>query len=428
MKKFIYFIIISSFCFLVTSFTPKFLPVFAVKTVVIDAGHGGKDPGCHGSKYKEKDIALAVALKLGKYIEENMKDVKVVYTRKTDVFVELQERAMIANRAKADLFICIHCNSACVHDKVKRKDVCRDEVHGAETYVMGIKNEKGKLDVAKRENSAILLEDDYVKKYQGFDPNSDESYIIMSMFNDTYLNQSLAFASKAQKQYAGKAGRVDKGVKRASLWVLWRTYMPSVLTEIGYLTNAEEEQFLGSNKGQEYVASGLFRAFRDYKDDVEGSVKKYDDDFEKQLPYKRTKEDSLEIENNKKQPKKETIDTTSTVSVHNDIEIENKNKQEANKKEIKDNKETKKEISNETDDIVYKVQLMSSDKKIPLTSEKFKDVSQPGEYTEKGIFKYTGGNFKTKQEAVKLQNELRKKGFKEAFVIAMQGEKRIPLK
>jgi len=427
-KKFIYFIIISSICFLVTSFTPKFLPVFAVKTVVIDAGHGGKDPGCHGSKYKEKDVALAVALKLGKYIEENMKDVKVVYTRKTDVFVELQERAMIANRAKADLFICIHCNSACVHDKVKRKDVCRDEVHGAETYVMGIKNEKGKLDVAKRENSAILLEDDYVKKYEGFDPNSDESYIIMSMFNDTYLNQSLAFASKAQKQYAGKVGRVDKGVKRASLWVLWRTYMPSVLTEIGYLTNAEEEQFLVSNKGQEYVASGLFRAFREYKDDVEGSVKKYDDDFEKQLPYKRTKEDSLEIENNKKQPKKETIDTTSTVSVHNDIEIENKNKQEVNKKEIKDNKETKKEISNETDDIVYKVQLMSSDKKIPLTSEKFKDVIQPGEYTEKGIFKYTGGNFKTKQEAVKLQNELRKKGFKEAFVIAMQGEKRIPLK
>ncbi len=232
LTKTIYFFLISITIFLASSFTPKFKPTFAIKTVVIDAGHGGKDPGCHGSTYKEKDIALAVALKLGKYIEDNMKDVRVVYTRKTDIFVELQERAMIANRAKADLFICVHCNSACVHDKKSKKDICRDQVHGAETYVMGIKNEKGKLDVAKRENASILLEDDYVKKYDGFDPNSDESYIIMSMFNDTYLNQSLDFASKLQKQYATKAGRDDHEVKRASLWVLWRTYMPAVLTSL----------------------------------------------------------------------------------------------------------------------------------------------------------------------------------------------------
>jgi N-acetylmuramoyl-L-alanine amidase len=248
-----------------TSFIPKFTPVFTVKTIVIDAGHGGKDPGCHGAKYKEKDVALAVALKLGKYIEDNMKDVRVVYTRKTDVFIELQERAEIANRAKADLFICIHCNSACYRDKKIRKDICNDDAAGAETYVMGLKNEQGKLDVAKRENSAILLEDNYVKKYEGFDPNSDESYIIMSMFTDTYLDQSLNFASKVQKQYRGKAGRTDKGVKRASLWVLWRTFMPSVLTEIGFLTNPEEEQFLGSSKGQDYIASvysGLFASIR----------------------------------------------------------------------------------------------------------------------------------------------------------------------
>jgi N-acetylmuramoyl-L-alanine amidase len=300
LKKYACFFLILIVGFSNTSFITFVNSAFTVRTVVIDAGHGGKDPGCHGNKYKEKDIALAVALKLGGYIEENMKDVKVVYTRKTDVFVDLQERAEIANRAKADLFICIHCNSACVRDKKTRRDVCNEEAIGAETYVMGIKNEKGKLDVAKRENSAILLEDNYVKKYNGFDPNSDESYIIMSMFTDTYLSQSLNFAQKIQNQYATRVGRTDKGVKRASLWVLWRTYMPSVLTEIGFLTNPEEEQFLGSDRGQDYVASGIFRAFREYKDELEGLLKKYDDPIEVQIPYKITKEDSIEIVKNRK--------------------------------------------------------------------------------------------------------------------------------
>jgi N-acetylmuramoyl-L-alanine amidase len=401
---------------LATSFTPKFKPTFAIKTVVIDAGHGGKDPGCHGSKYKEKDIALAVALKLGKYIEDNMKDVKVIYTRKTDVFVELQERAEIANRAKADLFICIHCNSACVRDKKTRKDVCNDDAHGAETYVMGIKNEKGKLDVAKRENSAILLEDNYVKKYDGFDPNSDESYIIMSMFTDTYLDNSLSFASKVQNQYGGKAGRVDKGVKRASLWVLWRTYMPSVLTEIGFLTNPEEEHFLGSVKGQDYTASSIFKAFRQYKDEIEGTVKKYDDDFEKQEPYKLSKEDSLEIEADKKNKHPEKSDSTAV-----DVIVDKKDD-----KELVDN--SKKDVVESTLPIIYKVQIASSDKKIALDSDKFKGVDKPGEYVDKGVFKYTSGECKTQNEAQKLQNTLRKNGFKDAFVISMQDGKRIPLK
>ena len=402
---------------LATSFSPIFKPTFAIKTVVIDAGHGGKDPGCHGGKYKEKDVALAVALKLGKYIEDNLKDVKVIYTRKTDVFVELQERAEIANRAKADLFICIHCNSACVRDKKAKKDVCNDDVHGAETYVMGIKNEKGKLDVAKRENSAILLEDNYVKKYEGFDPNSDESYIIMSMFNDTYLDNSLNFASKLQTQYTGKAGRLDKGVKRASLWVLWRTYMPSVLTEIGFLTNPEEAQFLGSTKGQEYIASGIFRAFRSYKDEIEGSVKKYDDSFEKQAQYKASKEDSLEIEADKKTIRPTKVDSTSISDKNDKVEIE-----------PNDVKDDKKDVIVSTASVIYKVQIASSDKKIPLDSDKFKGVEKPGEYLDKGIYKYTAGECKAQNDAIKLQNTLRKNGFKDAFVIAIQDGKRIPLK
>ncbi len=434
------------FCFLATSFSSKVKPVFGVKTIVIDAGHGGKDPGCHGNKHKEKDVALAVALKFGKYIEENIKDVKVIYTRTTDVFVELQERAEIANRAKADLFVSIHCNSACVRDKKLRRDVCRDQVHGAETYVMGIKNENGKLNIAKRENSAILLEDNYVTKYEGFDPNSDESYIIMSMFADTYLDQSLNFAAKVQKQYCEKIGREDKGVKRASLWVLWRTYMPSLLTEIGYLTNQEEEHFLGSVKGQEYIASGLFRAFREYKDELEGTTKKYDDTFERQDRYKMCKADSIEIENNQKAQNPIKSDTTKVEALNNKkTEVQEANLVDT-KKNISDTQtytisanphiekvegglknEHIKIIEPKKQTVIYKVQLLSSDKKIPFNSDQLKSVETPGEYMENGVYKYTSGQYVNINDANQLKNQLRKIGFKDAFVIAMQDGKRIPL-
>lgn len=517
MKKYTHISLILLVSFFTSSFLPKTKPVFTVRTVVIDPGHGGKDPGCHGSKYKEKDIALAVSLKLGHYIEENIKDVKVVYTRKTDVFVELQERAEIANRAKADLFICIHCNSACVRDKKLRRDICNEEAHGSETYVMGIKNEKGKLDVAKTENSAILLEDNYVKKYNGFDPNSDESYIIMSMFTDVYLTQSLSFASKIQKQYGTRTGRVDKGVKRASLWVLWRTYMPSVLTEMGFLTNPEEEAFLGSTKGQDYIASGIFRAFREYKDEIEGVVKKYDDELESQVPYKMSKEDSIQRDETKKEknstgaksdavaikpkeikvaetddeeeintkenkeegkkipdaktkevkhtpdtdkkteskPKEtkntgadkiaydkmkakalegmnkqtETHTTPDSNAEKNDKKIAVEKEEKAKEKET-DNvkKETKPVDAESTAPLVYKVQILSSDKKIPFSSPKLKGVEKLGEYVDKGIYKYTSGEFLSPEEASKLQAELKKIGFKDAFVITTRNGKRITQK
>src|ERR1700752_3987207 len=273
-----------------------------VKTIVIDPGHGGKDPGCNGVSHKEKDVSLAVALKLGKLIEDNLKDVKVIFTRKTDVFVELEDRAKIANDNNADLFISIHCNAAgkpvMIKDKKTGKmwaktfknsrgkivvvETTNPEPFGSETYVMGLKNEEGKMKVAQRENSAMLLEDNYEKKYNGFDPNSEESYIIMSNYTSSYVIQSASLALKIQEQYFKKAGRVDKGVHRQSIWVLWRTSMPSVLTEIGYLTNPEEEKFLGSTKGQDYMAACLFRAFRKYKDEQEGLKIAYNDEFENQ--------------------------------------------------------------------------------------------------------------------------------------------------
>ncbi len=273
-----------------------------VKVIVIDAGHGGKDPGCNGVTHKEKEVALAVALKLGKLIEENIKDVKVIYTRKTDVFVELEDRAKIANDNNADLFISIHCNAAgkpvMIKDKKTGKlraktfknskgklvvvETTNPLPYGSETYVMGLKNEEGKMKVAQRENSVILMEDNYESKYQGFDPNSEESYIIMSNYTSGYVIQSAGLALKIQDEYSKRAGRVDKGVHRQSIWVLWRTSMPSVLTEIGYLTNPQEEKFLGSEKGQEYMATCLFRAFRKYKDEQEGVKREYDDAIEKQ--------------------------------------------------------------------------------------------------------------------------------------------------
>jgi N-acetylmuramoyl-L-alanine amidase len=278
-------VVIFSFTF----FTVK-NPLNKVTTIVIDAGHGGKDKGCNGELYKEKDVTLSVALKLGKLIEEKLKDVKVIYTRKTDVFVELEERAQIANRNKADLFISIHCNAASSMKTVmvkgvkKKREVINPRPYGSETYVMGIKNEAGKAKVALRENSVMLLEDNYKKTYNGFDPESEESYIMMINYTSKYVEMSAQFAANIQKEYKAKAGRIDKGVKRESLWVLWRTQMPSVLTELGFLTNVEEEKFIGSEKGKDYMAAGIFRAFRNYKNDVEGTNLKFDDEIEKMEP------------------------------------------------------------------------------------------------------------------------------------------------
>jgi N-acetylmuramoyl-L-alanine amidase len=328
------FLILSAvFCVLCSFLVHKDDPKRKVKIIVIDPGHGGKDPGCNGVSCREKDVALSVSLKLGKLIEEHIKDVKVIYTRKTDVFVELEDRARIANENNADLFISIHCNAAgkpvMIKDKKTGKmrpktfknskgklivvETANPEPYGSETYVMGLKNEEGKMKVAQRENSAMLLEDNYETKYQGFDPNSEESYIIMSNYTSSYVIQSAGLALKIQEQYSKKAGRVDKGVHRQSIWVLWRTSMPSVLTEIGYLTNPEEEKFLGSDKGQTYIAACLFRAFRKYKDEQEGIKKTYDDAIENQVP--------LENENFNVSEKKEDVKTIDAPVIDEDIPV-----------------------------------------------------------------------------------------------------------
>jgi len=229
-----------------------------VDVVVIDAGHGGKDHGTSGKTSREKDVALKIALKLGSYIEKNIPDVKVIYTRKDDRYLALDERADIANKAKADLFICIHANAN-----------ANARAFGTETFVMGLHKDESNLAIAKRENAVILLDENYHERYQGFDPNSPESYILFTLTQSAYQESSLRFASKVEEQFKGKVGRVSRGVKQAGFIVLWRTTMPSVLIETGFLSNGAEEKFLVSDEGQNLLASGIYRAFKAYKSEVE---------------------------------------------------------------------------------------------------------------------------------------------------------------
>ncbi len=231
-------------------------PVWAY-TLVIDAGHGGKDAGALGFFSKEKDINLSVALALGKLIEQNCPDVKVVYTRNTDVFIELNERARIANRNKADLFISIHTNSTAAGR-------AGTTAHGTETYTLGMHRAADNLAVAKRENSVITLESDYETKYEGFDPKSSESYIIFELMTDNHMQQSVKFAGMIQQQFACHAGRVNKGVYQAGFLVLRNTSMPSVLVELGYINNRNEETFLNSNDGVAKMSRSIFNAFKSY--------------------------------------------------------------------------------------------------------------------------------------------------------------------
>jgi N-acetylmuramoyl-L-alanine amidase len=231
---------------------------FKVETLVIDAGHGGHDPGTHGVSSKEKDIALKVALQVGEYIKEYLPDVEVIYTRDSDNFIELEQRANIANKNQADVFMSIHVNA-----------ISKSSVYGTETYVMGAYKTEGNFEVAKRENSVILYEDGYEEKYEGFDPNSPESQILFSLSQSAYIENSLYLASKIEEQFDKRAGRYSRGVKQAGFWVLWRTSMPSVLIEIGYLTNPKEEKELNSSTVQSNISSGIFRAFRDYKNEIE---------------------------------------------------------------------------------------------------------------------------------------------------------------
>ncbi len=240
------------------SFSSLGLKNYKIKTIVIDAGHGGKDPGTSGIVSKEKDVALSIALELGRIIKEKMPDVEVVYTRDKDTYPTLSQRANLANKKNADLFVSIHCNANPNHN-----------IYGSETYVMGNHVSDDNLKVAQRENSVILREENYQETYDGFDPNSPESYILFSLYQSAYQQNSVKLAQNIQYQFKNRVNRKSRGVKSAGFLVLWRTTMPSVLVEVGFLSNQKEEKELNDKLNQVYIASGIYRAFRDYKTELE---------------------------------------------------------------------------------------------------------------------------------------------------------------
>ena len=333
-----------------------------IKTVVIDAGHGGKDPGCHGASANEKTVCLSIALKLGEMIKKKYPDIKVVYTRDKDVFVELDERANIANKAKADLFICIHANSA------------SPTAYGAETYVLGLHRTESQQKVAERENSTIYLEADKGEKYKDFDMSPD-AIIARQIQLSVFLDQSISFADKLQKEFT-KLGRYDRGVKQAGFLVLYKTTMPSVLIETGFLTNPSEEKFLGDTTGQRKMATSMFTAFEKYKNELEG------------IDGKTTSTNTA---------------TVTTKPEENPIPVEEKDK------------------------VVFRVQIETSESKIPSTSAKFKGL-KVYEYKQDNLYKYTVGSFIGDFTAANnYKTEMRQQGFQHAFVVAFLNGERINL-
>jgi len=328
--------------------------------IVIDPGHGGSDPGTIGSKTYEKNITLSIALKLGTLIKDTFPNVEVIYTRKNDKFVPLDERTRIANSEKADLFISIHCNA----------NPSRSP-YGTETYVLGLHKSEDNLDVAMRENAVITYEDNYSSKYEGYDPKSTESYIIFTLMQNAYLDQSLKLANDVQTEFREQIHRFDRGVKQAGFLVLWKTSMPSILIETGFLSNSKEEAFLNTDSGQDHIANAIFKAFSYYK-------KTYD------------------IRNSVVSKIEPTIVNDSSVS------------------------------NQEKPDITFKVQIKSSRKRIPLAPKNFKNLNGIDEIVSDGTYKYTVGNKKSYSEIVEYCQQVRKK-FPDAFIIALKGSKIIPL-
>ena len=331
-----------------------------ITSVVIDAGHGGKDPGAVGKKSKEKDITLKVAKMTGDYIKQNCPDVKVIYTRSSDVFVSLLRRAQIANENKADLFISIHCNAN-----------TSPQPYGVETFVMGEHRNAANLEVAKKENAAILYEDNAQNDYGNFDPNSTEAYIMLNFFQSEHKSASLDLAERIQNQMVKRVGRKDRGVQQAGFLVLYKTAMPSVLVEIGFISNPSEENFISSSEGQTYLASAIFRAFRDYKN-------------------------AYDKENMTDGPAYENI--SENISAPQIVDA---------------------------DKTVYKIQLESRSRKVDNPSQHYKGLNNVDYYEHNGQYKYTAGLFYTKKEADEYCKDVRAKGYTTAFVISFKNGTRI---
>ena len=353
--------------------------------VVIDAGHGGHDPGAVGKISKEKNINLNVALKLGRLIENNCKDVKVVYTRKRDVFIALDRRAEIANNAKADLFISIHTNALAKNRTMQ----------GASTWTLGLAKSDDNLEVAKRENAVILYESDYEARYAGFNPNSAESYIIFEFMQDKYMEQSVHLASLVQKQFKNRCKRIDRGVHQAGFLVLKASAMPSILVELGFISTPAEERYLNTEEGTSSLANGIYRAF---------------------LTYKREQEIRLNGSSDTVVPKEGTTGASEG----------KKEKSQATEKPAssKSTSSTASTAKNETGKPVFKIQILTSDKQLAKNDKRLKGLKNVDYYKEGGLYKYTYGASEDYNLVLRTRNSIRAQ-FKDAFIIAFKNGKKM---
>ena len=358
-----------------------------IRTVVIDPGHGGRDSGAIGRHSKEKDITLAIGLRVGEYIREYLPEVEVIFTRETDVFVPLHERAQIANENNADLFISIHCNSAGSRTAI-----------GTETFVMGLHRNQANLEVARRENKAILYEDDYLETYDGFDPNSPEASIIFTLYQNAHLEQSLQIASHIQKQFRDRARRIDRGVKQAGFLVLYNLTMPGVLVEAGFLSNPREEEYLMSETGQAHIASAIYRAFRNYKDEQDAQAVARYQYANNQYANNHINEDFVT-----------NVNTEITSDAKAEAVISNPNVQEP---------ET-------TNVISFRVQFAASSDERPSDDPAFGGLHNVSWYFHEGLYKYTVGDESSLESAAELQRQVQDAGFKDAFVVAFLNNERI---
>ena len=363
------------------------LPFFATEvgakdfTVVIDAGHGGHDPGAIGKISKEKNINLNVALKLGRLIEQGCPDVKVVYTRKTDVFIPLNRRAEIANNAKADLFISIHTNALAKNHTMK----------GASTWTLGLAKSDANLEVAKRENAVILYEDDYKTRYAGFNPNSSESYIIFEFMQDQYMSQSVHLASLVQKQFRTTCKRADRGVHQAGFLVLKASAMPSILVELGFISTPEEERYLNTEAGASSLAQGIYRAFLTYKAEQEAKL------------------------NGNAAP------VPAPASVDNGSQAEAPVQSQAH--DDKPGRAPVKVEQTTVGNIVFKLQILTSDRVLSKNDKRLKGLKGTEYYKEGGLYKYTYGASSSYDEIKRLKRSIAAK-FKDAFIVAFENGKK----
>ncbi len=368
-----------------------FTPVFGQQTqktfkVVIDAGHGGHDPGCLGSTLQEKQVVLKAALSLGKLISENCPEVQVIYTRKTDVFVELYRRAQIANNAHADLFISIHCNASENHAG-----------NGVETFVMGLAKSEANQAVARKENAAMLMEKNYKNNYDGFDPSSPESNVIFSLYSSAYLNKSIMLADRVQRQLVAVSDMTDRGVKQAGYWVLYKVAMPSILIELGFLSNPSDESYLAKPENVQSEAIAIYNAFVDYVNAVGG------------YNYKHLKTKAI-VHNTDEKPVaagKEHAEDTETAAA-------------------KDKETLAETQTTNGDEIRFRVQFLASPVKLKSSDSRLQDMPDVRNYSENGLWKYTAGNEETIAAASEILNQVKKK-YKDAFMVAFQGDKKITM-